>query len=616
MKSRFALVALVSSLALALGCGGSSGGDVNPTAATPSFSPIAGTYATAQSVTIASATAGATIRYTTDGSTPTVSSAAYASPVSVGSSMTLKAIATASGYTNSAVGTSAYVIGVTPTTACPTLKSSRFPSCLALASPTSLVAKPSGAPPAAGRASQAAVVPAGFQTAFAKDAQQIADLLSGVVTNPGAVLVELGTRALTNPIETSGPGVTTVACFGPRLYYANHPDAVGSPTFRATGQLPPGDLGIWKATESSGESCSAAVLNALLGAAGDQTQFALAVAAVEFQLAGSHFPVASGETYDVAAALQALVQGASAQVTVSAATIAFIAPAYVYTTRLAVAVTGGSISVGLKLTQVPGSTPEVYTGTVAYTFDDGTAVTGGTVRFERTSATVLDISARRAGYPTGYTPTLDASGELNPGDPKWIYSFSRFGATFDPSSTGLAGNYVFSSDIQTPGSQGPASVGPSNVFQVTLPGNGSGAAFYGYGSVIDQNDSWAISFMQCLRASGVRHLKAQYQPIEIDAATGRYLPSASILPQIRFAPVSTCNYASSAWNNGAAGGFWYDRPLQYVNSPTPPTPPSPIPEDVVADPVSATYPQNLFGDGTTAVQTLIGTKGFVRPRLF
>ncbi|HEY2860686.1 MAG TPA: chitobiase/beta-hexosaminidase C-terminal domain-containing protein [Terracidiphilus sp.] len=50
-------------------------------AATPTFNPTAGLYAAAQPVTISSATAGATIYYTTDGTVPTASSALYSAPV-------------------------------------------------------------------------------------------------------------------------------------------------------------------------------------------------------------------------------------------------------------------------------------------------------------------------------------------------------------------------------------------------------------------------------------------------------------------------------------------------------------------------------------------------------
>ena len=42
----------------------------SPGAPTPTFNPAAGTYSSAQTVTIGTTTGGATIRYTTDGSTP------------------------------------------------------------------------------------------------------------------------------------------------------------------------------------------------------------------------------------------------------------------------------------------------------------------------------------------------------------------------------------------------------------------------------------------------------------------------------------------------------------------------------------------------------------------
>ena len=86
---------------------GSGGGG---TAATPTFSPAPGTYTGTQNVTLATSTAGAQIRYTTDGSTPTATSALYGGAISVAATTTIKAIATASGMTNSAVATGLFTI--------------------------------------------------------------------------------------------------------------------------------------------------------------------------------------------------------------------------------------------------------------------------------------------------------------------------------------------------------------------------------------------------------------------------------------------------------------------------------------------------------------------------
>lgn len=79
-------------------------------AATPTFSPVAGVYVGSQSVTISCATPSPTIYYTTNGSTPTTGSTVYTVPVVIAASATLKAIATAGGFTQSAVGTAAYTI--------------------------------------------------------------------------------------------------------------------------------------------------------------------------------------------------------------------------------------------------------------------------------------------------------------------------------------------------------------------------------------------------------------------------------------------------------------------------------------------------------------------------
>jgi N-acetylneuraminic acid mutarotase len=83
-----------------------------PQTATPTFSVPAGTYSASQTVSISDATSGASIYYSTDGSSPTTSSTFYSGPVTVSSNETLKAIATASGDTASAVASVAYTINL------------------------------------------------------------------------------------------------------------------------------------------------------------------------------------------------------------------------------------------------------------------------------------------------------------------------------------------------------------------------------------------------------------------------------------------------------------------------------------------------------------------------
>ena len=79
--------------------------------ATPSINPSGGTFSSPVSVTISCATSGATIRYTTDGSTPSSShGTVYAGAFTVSASSTVKAIAYKSGMTDSDVASASFTI--------------------------------------------------------------------------------------------------------------------------------------------------------------------------------------------------------------------------------------------------------------------------------------------------------------------------------------------------------------------------------------------------------------------------------------------------------------------------------------------------------------------------
>jgi hypothetical protein len=97
--------------------GGSGNGNTPVAVDTPSFSPPAGTYTSAQSVTLSTTTAGAVIRYTTDGSLPSETSGTiYSGPVTVGApdATTINAIAYESGQIDGPVSAAVYTLDLPP----------------------------------------------------------------------------------------------------------------------------------------------------------------------------------------------------------------------------------------------------------------------------------------------------------------------------------------------------------------------------------------------------------------------------------------------------------------------------------------------------------------------
>jgi len=85
-------------------------------AAAPTLSPSGGTYSAGQTVTISTTTLNASIRYTTDGSTPSETAGIlYTGPFKVSTITTIKAIAYASGFGDSVIASAAYLFNPTVT---------------------------------------------------------------------------------------------------------------------------------------------------------------------------------------------------------------------------------------------------------------------------------------------------------------------------------------------------------------------------------------------------------------------------------------------------------------------------------------------------------------------
>jgi len=112
---------------------------IHPTAGPVVFSPSSGTFATAPTVTLTPNVSGATICFSTDGTTPTANGGGicthgttYTAPITVSSTELVQAIASNSGYIDSPVTAAGYAIGVgvspyAPWANGPSTSSSYFP---------------------------------------------------------------------------------------------------------------------------------------------------------------------------------------------------------------------------------------------------------------------------------------------------------------------------------------------------------------------------------------------------------------------------------------------------------------------------------------------------------
>lgn len=157
-------------------------------AAVPQISVPAGTYTSAQHITLNDSTSGATIYYTLDGSTPDTASTVYSAPIVLRNSATLQAVAAAPGHPLSTVAHAAYII----TLQTPTIALSSSASAAFVSNPVTFTASLAGA----------SATPSGSVT-----------FLDGATTL-GTATLNAGTATYTTSSLTAGPHTITVSYDG------------------------------------------------------------------------------------------------------------------------------------------------------------------------------------------------------------------------------------------------------------------------------------------------------------------------------------------------------------------------------------------------------------------
>jgi hypothetical protein len=428
-----------------------------------------------------------------------------------------------------------------------------------------------------------------YGSAFAESTKQIAGVLDGTVSVAGAF-----------DAAAFGRKLQLTRCYGPTMHYTEHPNGPAG----NSGQLPQGDLGLWLESEpSSGEACAAAELNAHLESDATHARAALVALAALVRVIGAGLPSAGASVSAVAGMNALAIPGVS----FTKATLALDATGKTWSYALTFTAPGPH-TVDVSLTHTPGATATAYSGAYAIAIDGeppfpncttASTVDAMTTTYARTGAAAMALASRRgtycatslAGLPStlvGADSLLDPAVKWPATPTGWGGNFARFGASFDPSSETLKGDYAY---VWQAGPQD----GNTRDFNIRINGaSADGEAFFGYGDDIATSDG-TLKGLICNWAGpgNGRTLQpyAQRQFVAFEAATGKWKQPAGG-SDIRYAPTNDCTYTNAQRSAGAT--FWYDRDLTGAAAG------SATQANLIVDATDTTYPLDLFGKGTSA----------------
>ena len=408
------------------------------------------------------------------------------------------------------------------------------------------------------------------------------------------------------------------SCYAPRIAYANHDDAAAGSGL-GNGSLPAGDTGMMEKTDNATlQPCSAAQLNALIDPVKKRANAALIIAAYMRASASSSMP-AEGKSDDHTTGINTWFQDKKlfpqgVKGSVDSATIAKSSGTYTYlVVASATDASGIKYKLLVKMAYKPSSTASAqFTGIATYVtytskYADGndvaclngvasvntptswdntkiwnpTALTGtagekvqvGTLRFQRSAVTKVDLTSREATYCLGGGPdninaktdpsayfALTSDNDLDQGvnftskANGWIQQgrgFTRYGASFNP-STG-EGNYKFAWQAGVQDSHARMFV--ASVAYNSQSDTRTGQAAFGFSGPmkLDTTDATPTDLkgMICNWAGpGSQHNPGgtfQYQRITLAADSSTWaIDSGSDANKIDYAPVNTCGNRSGS----------------------------------------------------------------------
>lgn len=403
-------------------------------------------------------------------------------------------------------------------------------------------------------------------------------------------------------------------CFGPIVAYDNHPDAgAGMP---GSGELPPGDLGLWLETEqATGNACAAEQLNARMSGVESRSRASLSGLAsmvCAASIAGTTLPDSSNPgTVDLVAAMTAL---GIADTTFNQATFSYdsTTASYAYLLDITYTPSGDTHNFVVTMEHTPSTSVSEFSGIIVFLVNDetdggncsSTDVThNGSIAYDASSATEIAVEMKYGAFcgsavdGRGSDGTIDQTDKLSPSNPNgWSDNFSILTANFDPST--LDGDYAFSWQA------GPDDDN-TRAFNVVIDNSGVEAlAYYGYGEDIGTTDGSIGGFICNWAGPGADRAVleyAQFQEISVDTTTGILTPTQS---NLSYAPANGCEYDGSS-------SFVYDTDSDDDLSDEDAT----LEITLAAGTMDLLAGDDIDSDGAATIEEVITNSGFMLPSM-